>query len=62
MFTESLAYEVKNWGVKVSLIAPAGFKTGDQNKPMSQSDLAAMLASVFLYRRHKYLSKTTQNP
>jgi len=28
MFTESLAYEMADWGVKVSLIAPAGFKTG----------------------------------
>lgn len=28
MFTESLAYEVKDWGVKVSLVAPSAFKTG----------------------------------
>ena len=26
--TESLAYEVRDWGVKVILIAPAAFKTG----------------------------------
>lgn len=31
MFTESLAYEVKDWGVKVSLVAPSAFKTGQHN-------------------------------
>lgn len=28
-FTESLSYELKDWGVKVSMVAPAAFKTGN---------------------------------